>query len=956
MIHLQRIFLLLSIYCFSTIAQAVYPPTLTWSTIETDNFLIHYHQGLQSSAKEIAGYAGPIHTEISEYFDWIPRGKTHVILSDQSEFPNGSATPFPQNTIEILMTPPSDVSGLENYDNWKYLVFKHEYVHIVHLDKAADFPLHARNLLGRHWFLFPNSFLPRWMTEGLATHLEADKNSSFGRGKSHYFRGLMRNEVINGIKSLEEVNQFQTQWPSGTTFYLYGVYFFNFLEETYGTESIKIFVDKYSHFPIPYFINTVSEKSFGKDMYALWDEFEDYLNHLFLPDLKVIDGRNPESLNLNHRQISESGYNTAYSHISDNNLYYFKTDREQLKQLIEYDLENKTETVIVKLQGQDNIFPHSFDVHSSKGMLLPILEIYDNGQQSLDLYKIDPNTRVKNKLTEGNRYSKAIWFNDGNQIIALNNNHGKHNLDLLREDGVFLKRLWQGESGYAINAFDVSSKGNELVVSMFTPNAGWNLHTFTIASKQWQQLTNTVAVESNPRFIKNDTAILFSSDYNGVYNIYEMELSHSSELNSQKNINAFQLTNSRTVALFPEWDNIGKKLFYTELDREGFNIKMIQPNPRFSYSFQKNINPVENSNYISNPKPTYKSPHAGTGNKPYRGLSYLRPSRWLPLWLAEDEQNFYGILSNGADPLNFHNYQLQILYGTLYDTLEWKFNYINQMSYIYFLLGSRQEYATNSLIQVKEQEETLALIYPFTKNQYQTQLYASYQHFNASLGLTNGPVFSETNQIQSTLAASLNTTANSLRSVSTHSGIQTDVILELNDHDKSYKTNGRATLNFDIYSPVLYRSVFKFKSTFVAAAGDANNTRLGGVSSNIAGIVEYGKTNYSLKGYPTNSFSGTNLHKITVESEFPILIADYGFMRPPIGLNRIILNTQFAAARVGSFSGIKNEDWQSTAAIELKFKSNFGYGRFPFTASSGIAKGFGEQGEVVSYTQFIVGF
>ncbi|MDH5259244.1 MAG: hypothetical protein OEX07_14615, partial [Gammaproteobacteria bacterium] len=456
-------FIFISQLIFPQASYADYASSFKWNTIETPHFLIHYHTGLQLPANEIADQAEDVHQEITAYFNWVPKEKTHIVVSDQSESPNGFASVFPNNRIELLMAPPSEVSGLEDYKDWKRLVLRHEYVHIVHLDKAEDYFLHARSFVGRYWLFFPNTFLPRWITEGIATFIETEEKINIGRGQSSYFRGLMRNEVINGLKSLNQVNQYRTEWPAGTGFYLYGVYFFNFIRDKYGEEKIKQFVSDYSYFPIPFFINTVSKQTFNKDMFDLWVEFESYLNAEFKDEIQTLKLQQAETTPAT--SLSSTGFFSGFTRLSGNKLYYIRSDRENVKELVEQNLTTKQIRVVSELRDQDSVFPHSFDIHRKKGILIPILEYYENSRQSFDLYKIYPETGGRVQLTKDKRYIRAIWSPDGRYILALGNRNGIHNLDILTSTGKLIKTIWQGKSGFAINSFDWSSVKDEVVVS-----------------------------------------------------------------------------------------------------------------------------------------------------------------------------------------------------------------------------------------------------------------------------------------------------------------------------------------------------------------------------------------------------------------------------------------------------------------------------------------------------------
>jgi len=122
--------------------------------------------------------------------------------------------------MHLLVTPPTGSSTVSDHDNWLELLIIHEYTHILQLDKVSGFPSTLRKLFGRNLFLFPNILQPPWLIEGLATYEETDKARGIGRGQGTMFRGLMRQEVINGIKPLRQINQPLDSWPLNTVRYL----------------------------------------------------------------------------------------------------------------------------------------------------------------------------------------------------------------------------------------------------------------------------------------------------------------------------------------------------------------------------------------------------------------------------------------------------------------------------------------------------------------------------------------------------------------------------------------------------------------------------------------------------------------------------------------------------------------------------------------------------------------
>lgn len=917
---------------------AAYSPSLRWKTIETRHFLVHYHNGLEQAANTIADQAEELQSGISDYFQWQPKAKTHIVVSDQSETPNGSATVFPTNRIEIFMAPPSEVSGLEDYQDWKNLVIKHEYVHIIHLDKAEDFAKDARKFVGRHWLLFPNTFLPRWMTEGIATYIETDGERHVGRGQSSYFRGLMRNEVINGVKPLEQINQYRTAWPGGTGFYLYGVYFFNFIRDTYGDRQIQSFIEEYSRFPIPYFINTVAKRTFNKDMYALWDDFEVYLRKEFSEDIELHRLRLRNTPKQTVYNITDTGYFSGFSKMLNEHLFFIRSDQENNKQLVDLNTTTQSETVLLDIKNQDFIFPQSFDVHPEQGILIPLMDVYENYRQSFDLYSINQKTGVKIRLTSNKRYIKAVWNPAGDKIIALGNHNGLHSFDLLSANGKFIKTLWQGSAGYAVNAFDWSPKENKLVVSLFTPktNPNWNLYYFHIPEQRWQQITNTADIESYPVFSRDGSHIIFSADYDRIYNVYQM----NSDLSGDKQLT--QLSDTLTVALFPVLDETNNKLYYTSLDKRGFNLKSTAP----LYSA------VKNSGKLTTPLPNrFKTkifPKQNITKKdiyPYSGLPHILPPWWLPFFIIDKYQSSFGVITGTNDPLNWHSYRMMLLLDTKNQNMQWNINYLNQQNWIHFLVNSRKNNYYSPSLNREEIESSFTLIFPYIKQNDQWQFFTSAQYLTTQLKEPNSSAHSFDSNYHALAGLTYNSTSKNSRSVVPHSGIVGSLSYEINKVKTTLKQHSRILFDTGLFSSHFHHTVFELRGVIIGAGNEANVTYLGGAQSNFIQDAPIGSNNYSLKGYNANQFSGTNLQKVSLKMHRSLFFPETGIMRPPLGLSRINLHAFYENARVGSFSTISSQNWLSSIALELSFKANFGYGRWPFDISLGVSKGLDSSGE-----------
>ena len=190
-----------------------------FASIETPNFSIHFHQGLEIIAQKAAVIAEQAHDKLTREFDWHPSEKTQLVLIDDSDFTNGFATALPYNTIYIQVVPPSLDSTLGEYDDWLKVVITHEYAHIVTLDPSRGYWQVLRRIFGKPvpgadiftelLFLVtapPNSFLPHWWHEGMATWAETEYNGQ-GRGKSSYYDMIYRMAVFgNALPAIDQVN------------------------------------------------------------------------------------------------------------------------------------------------------------------------------------------------------------------------------------------------------------------------------------------------------------------------------------------------------------------------------------------------------------------------------------------------------------------------------------------------------------------------------------------------------------------------------------------------------------------------------------------------------------------------------------------------------------------------------------------------------------------------------
>jgi hypothetical protein len=260
------------------LASTRYDPRLRFRTISTPRFDIHFHQGEETQARRLAVIAEEVAAKLDGQLG-PASGRVQVILVNQTDLPNGWATPLPYNVIEMTAAGPGGESIIGNTDDWLRLVFTHEYTHIVHLSRGGGWIGGLRRVFGRMPLLYPNLFQPLWQIEGIATY---EESAMTGGGRLHAGDFRLITESVAGTPKflpLDRANGGLIAWPSGHAQYAYGGLFHDYLASKYGAESLARLTDRTAG-RLPYFGAGAFRAVFDKSLGELWNEFEEESSRL----------------------------------------------------------------------------------------------------------------------------------------------------------------------------------------------------------------------------------------------------------------------------------------------------------------------------------------------------------------------------------------------------------------------------------------------------------------------------------------------------------------------------------------------------------------------------------------------------------------------------------------------------------------------------------------------------
>lgn len=259
------------VFAFAPLAVAQNPSRKHY-TIATTHFRVSFTAPLEGVARRVAADAERAYAQLSAELH-PPRGTIDVLVTDDFDFSNGSATPFPTNRIIVYAMPPVNDFGLRYTTDWTQLVVTHELTHIFQLDRARGIWKVGQWVFGRSPVLFPNLYQPSWLIEGLAVY-EESRLAGQGRieGPEHTLlaRAAARDHVFPGIG---QISLARPTFPGGSSAYVFGSLFMDYLARTRGDSSVRRFVESSSAQLVPFLIDLPARRAFGTTFGRAFDEW-----------------------------------------------------------------------------------------------------------------------------------------------------------------------------------------------------------------------------------------------------------------------------------------------------------------------------------------------------------------------------------------------------------------------------------------------------------------------------------------------------------------------------------------------------------------------------------------------------------------------------------------------------------------------------------------------------------
>jgi len=496
-------------------------PELKWETIETEHFLVHYHQGTVRTANTVAQIAEEIYPHITGLYQYEPKKKVEFIIRDTDDYANGAAY-FYDNKVEIWA---------ENLDyifrgthNWLRDVVTHEYTHIISLQNALKF--------GRHvpagWLQlfayeterrpdvvrgFPNVIvsypvsgitIPVWFAEGVSQYQSPSKKYDY---RDSHREMILRDRVLTGkLLDYDEMSVFGKNSIGNESSYNQGFAFVNYLTENFG-DTVVAKMTETSKSATTLDFKGVIKKTTGMEAQQIFENWNGQLRDRYESDLEVVsrnifEGQPIESEGMANLSpmVSPDGKKVAFtaSHKSD----YLSQNALEVMDI----LSGERTTITGRVFSSITWSPDSrYLAYSKQTKLQP------NGSSFNDLYIYDLKKKKQYQITNAMRARNPDWSHDGKKLAFVIAGDGGTNLFSLELDDLNTIKI---KGRYKTVYYDLNN--HQIVESLpVAERKNWKYSYRKIEywGKSLKQLThfNNGRQIYHPRWSLDDTYLIFDT-------------------------------------------------------------------------------------------------------------------------------------------------------------------------------------------------------------------------------------------------------------------------------------------------------------------------------------------------------------------------------------------------------------------------------------------------------------
>ncbi|MDZ7717132.1 MAG: hypothetical protein U5J95_13065 [Balneolaceae bacterium] len=578
-------------------SQYQYPQNhISWYTIESEHFLIHFQKGNSRSAKLASRIAEEVYPHITKLYDVEPDSKVSIILKDRQDYSNGAAYFF-DNQINIWL--PALDTPLRGTHDWLRNVISHEFTHIVQLQasmkKNRKIPAIYFQWLSYEdarrpdvLYGFPNGVIsypyasinvPVWFAEGVAQYQRS--GWTFDTWDSHRDMLLRTSILHDTYLNFEEMGTFSSKNSlEREKAYNQGFAFVIYLVENFG-ESVLADISKALSKAGVHTADEALEMATGISGQSLFEDWITERTKFYKDATQTISGGKLNSIENNgffnfHPTYSPDGTSIAY--LSNKGL-----DESGLSLFIKSAKNSKA--VAILNTGFKNTHPHTYscgftgkpsikNVTSSfslspdgNNVVFARNKLNERGEHYNDLFVYNLKADEVKRLTKSQRLRDPSWSPDGSRIAAIQEYRGTKNLVLVDPEDGAIKKLTSYENGEQVYTPAWHPNGQDIFFASSNQDTRRIQYFDLLKNEVSLFLEDTYTDFRDPHVGPNGEFLYYSADIDGIFNIYKTPLNGNEKR---------KLSNVTGGAFMPNVNDDGEIIF-AHYQKGGYKIDFITP-------------------------------------------------------------------------------------------------------------------------------------------------------------------------------------------------------------------------------------------------------------------------------------------------------------------------------------------------------------------------------------------
>ncbi len=481
-----------------------------WRTLQTKHFNIHFPLGQEEYTRQAARLFERVHTKLAPLYPKpFKQYKTNVALVFSGDITQGLATALGINQIILYVEPPS-LGTFSRYEQWLELLFIHEYTHILslqpwRLDTLSLFLVRA--LIG----IPPNHLSPRALVEGLAVWEES--KTGVGRINDSLSRMVVRTAVLNDrYPTLSEILSTSHHWPLGQISYLYGGRFINEFARLKGDQAAR---DYWGLDYIPVAIDA-HLSHFGTNANEIYYSLRQRDSNEFIQEIANLQTK---GLTPYERLSSDGGLKTflVYHH-NDDRLFYFANPPDKPSGVFSRLADGHTKYIRRQVTNRGIALAKQRRIYSSDYYLYPGFgirqELYDGNRSYLF-----------GRMAPGRSISYPSLSSDTKQLYFIEKDSSYRYLKTMSLMGDSKEQILLKLPLTALLQYTAVSLDQKYLATIVRSSYKGHF-TFLLCNLEAKQeqsckiILQSKAILTQPCFSYDSQRLIFSSDVDGIYNLY----------------------------------------------------------------------------------------------------------------------------------------------------------------------------------------------------------------------------------------------------------------------------------------------------------------------------------------------------------------------------------------------------------------------------------------------------